>query len=107
MGDIDTAMLIEALANRSDPITRFVASLPDEMRRYAEETIQLRREFEINAQRMLSCNNPNESSRYAAWITKHAGEVAYRWSVMLRTVARWSELDTESITFRLRPVSPA
>lgn len=101
---VDTAMLLEALAARGDPMTRFVASLSGELRTFAEDTIRLRQEFEINVQRILTCSDPRESSRHAAWVTQHVGDVSYRWSMLLKAVARCSELDTESFNYRFRGV---
>ena len=63
----DMALFIDALARRdADPLTRFVRSLSDD---------------------------PRLSANYAAWITKHAHEVAYRWSSLMRSVQRWSMYD--------------
>lgn len=103
-------MLLDAYARSDrDPLSRVVASLSDDLpmrlRTFANETIQLRREFQENAQRMLSERDPQLSARYAAWITKHAHEVAYRWSSLMRTVERWARYDPgPGIVLRVGPV---
>ncbi len=95
----DMALFIEALARRdADPLTRFVRSLsndpPMRARTFAEETIRLRDELISNVQRMLTETNPQRSALHAEWVARHAHEVAYRWSSLMRTVERWSMYDT-------------
>jgi len=91
----DMALFIDALSRQAaDPLTRFVESLSDDppmrARTFANETIQLREELLSNVQRMLVETDPRLSANYAAWVTKHAHEVAYRWSSLMRTVQRWA-----------------
>ena len=106
----ETAILIEALVAREDPITRFIQSLPDDeraggilpsLRKYAEETIQLRNEFMSNVTRCLSCSDPREAAGYAEAISKNVFEMAYRWTMLKKSVQRWSELDTEGLRFKV------
>lgn len=95
----DLAMLIAAHAARDgDPLTRFVRSLPLEMRHYAEGTIRLREEFLINVQRMLS-EEPNRALMHAEWIRENAQECAYRWSGLMKSVARWAALDVSAVHY--------
>jgi hypothetical protein len=102
MSDPDLAMQIAALASAAeDPMTRFVRSLPDNLRAHAEETLRMRQEFLSNATRMLSCSDPNEAVGYASWVSKYAGEVAYRWTGLMSSVTKWSMYRTEA-TFVLR-----
>lgn len=87
---LDIAMLIDAAAaTREDPLTRFVRSLSDDLRRHAEETIKLREELISNVQRMLVSQDPREANGYAQWIAEHAHEVGYRWSLLMRSCSTW------------------
>lgn len=94
------AMLIEAIASRGDPLTRFVASLPDELRRFAEETMRMREELIHHTHGLLS-SEPREATAHAEWLTRHAHDVAYRWSNLRKSAIRWATLDTEAMTFRV------
>ncbi len=103
--DPGLAMLIEAVARSDrDPLQRFVEVLPDDLRRYAEETVRLREEFLSNAHRMLAAENPREAAGYAEWVSRHAHEVAYRWVMLTKSVQRWAMYDVESVIhLRIRP----
>ena len=92
----DMALLIEAFVrSEGDPMTRFLRALSDDppmrLRSFAEETIRLREELLMNVQSMLIERDPRLSSRYAEWIARHAHEVAYRWSSLMRSLAYWCE----------------
>lgn len=94
--DYELAMLMGAIADRTDPLTRFVASLPPDMRRHAEETIRLRDEFVSHAQRML-LEEPARAPLHAEWITRHAHDVAFRWAALISSAKRWAALDVGSM----------
>lgn len=97
--NLDAALLLEALvAERSDPITRFIESLPKgkgpmSARSFAEEAVQLRREFEHHVRSML-LEGPREALAHARWIAENAERVAYRWSSLISCVKRFNEINT-------------
>jgi hypothetical protein len=101
--DLDMAMLIDAVSRREDPLARFLRALSDEMRAHAEETIRMRDELVMNTQRLLSSSNPREAAGYAAWIARHAHEVAYRWPALVSAYTRYAAYDFEPIAIGLRP----
>lgn len=97
--DLYAALLLEAVvAQRGDPITRFIDSLPNDKgplsaRSFAEEAVRLRREFEHHARSML-LESPREALAHARWIAMNAEQVAYRWSSLISCVKRFYELNT-------------
>lgn len=101
----DLSMMLESLVRTEDPLTRFVKSLPDDephrLRSYAEGTIRLREELISTVQRMLVCDDPRESNQYATWLATHAHEVAYRWTMLMRSVTKWNQYQTDSLIFRV------
>ena len=103
--DPSTALLLEALVSRGDPLTRFVDSLPDEppflLRTFARETMRLRQEFQINATRLLTETDERQVAGYAAWLAKNAHEVGYRWAALRSAAVRWSMLDGDAMAFRV------
>lgn len=104
--DLSTAMLLEALAQRTDPLTRFIDSLPDNdglsLRKYAQETVRLHADFIANTQRLLTATNVREVAGYAAWLAKNAHEVGYRWASLRDAAVKWSMLDTAALCFQVR-----
>lgn len=98
--NLDAALLLEAVvAQRGDPITRFIESLPDtggplSARAFAEEALQLRRELEHHVRSMLLDAEPREALAHARWVAKNAESVAYRWSSLISCVKRFNELTT-------------
>lgn len=97
--NLDAALLLEAVvAQRGDPIARFIESLPDtgplSARAFAEEALQLRREFEHHVRSMLLDPEPRDALAHARWVAKNAESVAYRWSSLISCVKRFNELTT-------------
>lgn len=105
--DPSIAILMAALAaSRADPFERFLSSLPPQLAADARETIRMREELISNVQRMLVSQDPSEAGVYAAWITKHAHEVGYRWACLRKAATRWAELDVEGFQFRIGEGGP-
>lgn len=97
MSDDIAMQIAAAVASRTDPLERFLASLPEWMRLHAEETIRLRNELVEYTQRLVVENDAQRAAGYAAWITQHAHVVAYRWPMLLRSAQRFAELDVQSL----------
>ncbi len=66
---------------------RFLKSLGDH-EFHARQTEKLRFDFERNAQVMLT-GNPVEAREAAAWVAKHADEVALRWCAIRTLFTDW------------------
>jgi hypothetical protein len=96
-GDLETALLIDALVRDTDPLTRFISSLPDDAphraRCFAEETVRLRDEMLRKVQCMLTATDVREAAGYAEWVRANAHEVAYRWASLRVAVQRWAALE--------------
>lgn len=92
-------ILLEAIvAQRTDPITRFIESLPKgngplSGRSFAEEAVKLRSEFEHHIRSMLLAE-PREAMAHARWIAENAERVAYAWSSLISCVKRFNQIDT-------------
>lgn len=100
MDDLDMALLIDAVAKRTDPLGRFVDSLSEELRKHARETIRMRDEFTRHCQSVLASSDPLEARLHAEWLARHAHEVAYRWGSLVRSATRWAMFDVEGVAIR-------
>jgi hypothetical protein len=75
------------------PIDRFIASLSGDVREGFEETLRLRREFEVNVSRLLVASTVLEVAQYALYVERTAASTARRWLVLKEAYGRWVERD--------------
>lgn len=94
-GEELAVMLLEASANSLEE--RFLASLPTEARGYYREAIQMRVDFLIDVQRMLTSITHAEVLLYADRVRSNAVEVAYRWGMYQRMLQRYAELEVSPV----------
>ena len=106
--DLEAIAKAFEIARDQDPLTRLLEQLPDDeplrVRRWAEETIELRGKFLQHVQGMLQ-GNPREAIQHAEWVRENAREVAFRWTTLMRQVVRHAERDFPAFKIRFTPAS--
>jgi hypothetical protein len=81
-----------ALTQLTTPtIDRFIASLSGDVREGFEETLRLRREFEVNVARLLVARGPAEVEHFGRLVEESARGVARRYAVLKEAYQRWVE----------------
>lgn len=99
--DYDSAALQLFAASTEGAMVRFLQGLPEHMRKYHEETLQLKDELLSNVQRML-IGDAREAVQHATWVAKHSADVAYRWAVLRDALTKWSLYQVPSFKVVLR-----
>lgn len=89
------------LTPTEEPLDRYLATLDEPQRKFADQTIAMRTEYLSNVQRMFSCADPHEAMTYATWVTRKTAEVVFRWGLLQHALTHWLERDTTA-TFALR-----
>ena len=88
--------MADHVSEQDDPLARFVEQLSNEspfyVRETAEETMKLRREFEVRWTTLMMCTDPREARECADWIAKHVHTIAERWTHLIYAARRWQEL---------------